>query len=133
MSFEHIKKELTEATSGLLMMSETDEPFEIYYKARHGDSHLDEESVRKLSGMPAQYPVEVVELSHFFRNQTRSLEDTPQSAARAKRFQQLQAKLQELLQGVKVFRIGETRITAFILGTTGAGEVAGLKTVVVET
>lgn len=133
MNLAQIETELKQAVNVLLMRSETDEPFEFYYDEQHNGRALNEETVRKLAGMPAQYPMKVVELDYFFRNQTRPAEENPAEIARAEQFQQLQAKLQELLPDVKVYRIGETRITAFILGNTQAGEITGLKTVLVET
>lgn len=133
MNLKQIEDELKQAINGLLMRSETDEPFEFFYDEKNDSSELTEETVQKLAGMPAQYPMEVVELDDFFRSQVRPAEDTPEEVARAERFQQLQAKLHELLPDVKVYRIGETRITAFLLGTTPAGEITGLKTVLVET
>ncbi|MHA6249202.1 nuclease A inhibitor family protein [Pontibacter sp. CAU 1760] len=133
MKLEQIKSELNEACKGLLMRSETDEPFEFYYDEELSADELNEDTVRKMAGMPAQYPLEVIELDYFFRNQTRPPEDTPEEQERAERFKKLQAKIQETLRDVKVYRLGETRMTAFILGTTPDGEVAGLTTVVVET
>lgn len=133
MNLAQIETELKQAANGLLMRSETDEPFEFYYDEQHNGGALTEETVRKLAGMTAQYPMEVVELEDFFRNQTRAAEENPEESTRAAQFQLLQAKLQELLPDVKVFRLGETRITAFILGTTPNGEITGLKTVLVET
>ncbi|MCJ8166287.1 nuclease A inhibitor family protein [Pontibacter sp. E15-1] len=133
MPIEQIETELKQAANGLLMLSETDEPFEFYYDKDFAHEELNEETVLKMAGMPAQYPVEVVELDYFLRNQTRPPEETPDALARGERFQQLQAKLQDLLQDVKVYRVGETRITAYILGKTEDGEIAGLTTVVVET
>lgn len=133
MDLQQIESELKQAVNGLLMRSETDEPFEFYYDEQQDGEALNEDTVHKLSGMPAQYPMEVEELDYFFRNQTRAAEETPEELKRAERFQQLQAKLKELLPDVKVYRIGENRITAFILGTTQEGEIAGLKTVLVET
>ncbi|WP_161887602.1 nuclease A inhibitor family protein [Pontibacter russatus] len=133
MNLEQIETELKQAVNGLLMRSETDEPFEFFYDEEHDSTELNEETVRKLAGMPAQYPLLVVELDEFFRSQVRPAEETPDELARAERFRQLQAKLHELLPDVKVYRIGETRISVFILGTTAAGEITGLKTVLVET
>jgi hypothetical protein len=133
MTIVQLEDELNQATNGLLMMSESDEPFEFFYDEQHSGEELDEETVLKLAGMPAQYPIEVVELDYFFRNMTAPSEEGDEAKARAARFQQLQARLQELLQDVKVYRIGETNITVFILGRTQQNEIAGLKTVVVET
>ena len=133
MTIAQLETELKQAINGLLMMSESDEPFEFFYDEQHTGNELNEETVRKLAGMPAQYPLEVVELDYFFRNMTAAAEPGEEAEARAARFRKLQNILQELLQDVKAYRIGETRITVYILGRTTQNEIAGLKTVVVET
>jgi hypothetical protein len=134
MEIKQLEAELKKASDGLLMMSETDEPFEFYFDEQHSGAELNEETVRKLAGMPAQYPLEVVELDYFFRNMTRSNDgDSEVQRQQAQRFQILQSKLHELLYDVRAYRIGESRITVFILGKTPDGKIAGLKTVVVET
>ena len=134
MEIKQLETELKKASDGLLMMSETDEPFEFYYDDEHAGEELNEEMVLKLAGMPAHYPVQVVALDYFLRNMTRT--DTESGEAQrqqARRFQELQARLQELLRDVKAYKVGENRISVFILGKTDSGEIAGLKTVVVET
>jgi hypothetical protein len=133
MTIAQLETELKQPINGLLMMSESDEPFEFFYDEQHTGNELNEETVRKLAGMPAQYPLEVVELDYFFRNMTAAAEPGEEAEARAARFRKLQNILQELLQDVKAYRIGETRITVYILGRTTQNEIAGLKTVVVET
>jgi hypothetical protein len=116
------------------MRSETDEPFEFYYDEEHTAEELNEETVRKLAGMPAKYPMEVQEVEYFLRNMTKANPENGEEGQRtAKRFQQLQEKLKELLQDVKAYRVGEDRISVLILGKTPDGQIAGLKTVVVET
>ncbi|QCR21776.1 nuclease A inhibitor family protein [Pontibacter sp. SGAir0037] len=128
MKLEQLEIELKKAVDGLLMMSETDEPFEFYFDEQHNASQLNEETVRKLAGMPAGYPMEAVEVDYFFRNMVKH-EDEQQ----AKRFQHLLHLLQDNLQGVKAYRVGEQRITVLILGLTEDEIIAGLKTVLVET
>ena len=134
MDLKQIETELKEASNGLLMMSETDAPFEFYHEENFKNEELNEETVLKLAAMPADYPLEVVDLEYFFRNMTHA---RPQSGEegmqQAKRFEQLQKKLRELLQDVKVYRIGETQILVLILGRTPGGEIAGLRTMLVET
>jgi hypothetical protein len=133
MTIAQLESELMEASKGLLMLSESDEPFEFFYDEQHSGEELNEDTVRKLAGMPAQYPLKVEALEYFFRNMTMLSEQGAEAETRATRFRALQDKLKELLQDVKAYRIGETRITVFILGRTHQNEIAGLKTVVVET
>ena len=134
MDLKQIETELKEAADGLLMMSETDAPFEFFHEENFKNEELNEETVLKMAAMPADYPLEVVELEYFFRNMTHARpESGKEGMEQAKRFEHLQKKLRELLQDVKVFRVGETQILALILGRTSGGEIAGLKTMLVET
>jgi hypothetical protein len=134
MDLKQIETELRQAADGLLMMSETDAPFEFYHEENSKEEELNQATVLKMAGMPADYPLQVVELEHFFRNMTHpSAESGEDGRQQARRFEQLQKKLRELLQDVKVYRIGETQIMVLILGRTPAGEIAGLKTMLVET
>ncbi|PKV75441.1 nuclease A inhibitor family protein [Pontibacter ramchanderi] len=134
MDLKQIETELKAATDGLLMLSETDAPFEFYLAENFQGEELNEETVLKLAGMPADYPYEEMELGYFFRNMTQARPDAGEKGLQqANRFQNLEKKLQELLQGVKVYRIGETQKLVLILGRTPGGEIAGLKTMVVET
>ena len=50
------------------------------------------------------------------------------------KFDKLAAVLREQLSGIKVFKVGdEAEKQAFVVGKTGDGKWAGLKTTVVET
>ncbi|MDO6391380.1 nuclease A inhibitor family protein [Pontibacter sp. BT731] len=134
MDLKTIEAELKEATDGLLMMSETDAPFEFYQAENFRNKQLDKETVLRLAGMPAEYPFEELELGYFLRNMTQASPEAHEEAKQqANRFQHLQKKLHELLQDVKVYRVGETQKLVLILGRTTEGEIAGLKTIVVET
>lgn len=134
MDLRTIESELKEATNGLLMMSETDAPFEFYHAENLRDRKLDKDTVIKLAAMPADYPFEELELGYFFRNMTQARNNADeQGIQQATRFDELEKKLHELLEDVKVYRIGETQKLVLILGRTPDGEVAGLKTMVVET
>lgn len=133
MKLEQVENELKKASNGLLMISETEEPFEFYYDEMHDGEQLTEDTVRKLAGMPAGYPLEVVEVDYFFRNMTQQIDENDASQKeQSERFQVLVDRL-KALQDVKAYRIGEQRITVLILGTTEEGKIAGLKTVLVET
>ncbi len=134
MDIKQIETELREASNGLLMMSETDAPFEFYQAENMKDEPLNEETVLKLAAMPADYPFEETDLGYFFRNMTQARPEADEAGIeQAKRFANLQQKLQELLQDVKVYRIGDTQKMVLILGRTPDGAIAGLKTLVVET
>ncbi|MCC9165592.1 nuclease A inhibitor family protein [Pontibacter harenae] len=121
MELQEIKNELSNLTDRLSLESATSEPFEFYHDEQHDASALNEETVRKLAGMPSHYPTEVLPVQELFQAYAGDKEENKQ------RFQKLQEKLQELLQDVKAYCVGEVRRTVFILGTTEKGEIAGLK------
>lgn len=134
MDLKQIETELRAATDGLLMMSETDAPFEFYQAENMTGEPLNEDTVLKLAAMPADYPFEEMELGYFFRNMTQARPEVGEAGMdQAKRFEHLQQKLQELLQDVKVYRVGDTQKLVLILGRAPSGAIAGLKTMVVET
>lgn len=134
MNKEELENELKPFYDGLLMMSETDSPFEFYYFENTKDLPLNENTVASLAGKSSGTEIKTEELSYFFRNMTRLYpEDGPDRKQQADRFTQLQQKLEEVLQDVKVYKADEISITAYILGQTPNGDIAGLRTVVVET
>lgn len=130
MDLKQIETELREATDGLLMRSETEAPFEFYHAENMKGEPLNEETVLRLAAMPADYPFEETELSYFFRHTVKAQPEAGES--QAERFEQLEQKLQTLLQDVKVYRVGDANKLVLILGRTPDGEIAGLKTMVVE-
>lgn len=134
MNKEELENELKPFYDGLLMLSETDSPFEFYYFENTQNLPLNENTVASLAGKSSGTEIKTEELAYFFRNMTRIYpEDGPDRKQQADRFTQLQHKLEELLQDVKVYKADEISITAYILGQTPNGDIAGLRTVVVET
>lgn len=125
-------QKITEASEGLLYMSEADYPFEPVYieePVAAPDEHL-----LSLAGKEAGSTIDKVDLPYFFRNQVRVYpESSPDQQARAQRFQRLQQVLEEELSGIEVYRIGEIDIDAFIIGKLKGGRWAGLRTRLIET
>jgi hypothetical protein len=131
---EQLEETLKQLTDGLLMRSETDEPFEFFYFENTENEPLDKETVAHIAGKTTADEIEVVSLEHFFRNMVRLYpEDGEERKQEAARFKQLQQKLKELLQDVQVYRAGNISITVYILGKGENGDFAGLRTLVVET
>ena len=119
---------------GLQMRSETDAPFEFFYFENPEGMPLDKETVAHIAGKTTSNEIETESLEHFFRNMVRLYpEDGEERKQEAARFRELQQKLQELLQDVEVFRAGNISITVYILGKTENGDIAGVRTLVVET
>jgi hypothetical protein len=129
-----LEEKLKNLVDGLLMLSETDAPFEYYILEDSKDLLLNKETVATIAGKTTGDEIETETLEHFFRNMVRlNPEDSDERKKEAARFKELQEQLQQQLQDVKVYRAGNTSITIYILGKTDNGDIAGLRTLIVET
>ncbi|PRY02949.1 nuclease A inhibitor-like protein [Pontibacter ummariensis] len=125
---------LKQHSEGLYYLSETDAPFEVvHFPASQGQEPTNEE-LTDWAGKEAGEKVETVELRYFFRNMSKeTAEMSEEEKAYAVRFQELQLFIEQHLQEAKVYRVGQRRITALVLGKPQTGGFAGLKTNLVET
>ncbi|MEJ8756699.1 nuclease A inhibitor family protein [Pontibacter sp. H259] len=134
MNQAELQNELQPLYDGLMMRSETDSPFEFYYFENPQDLPLNTDTVAKLAGKSSGAEITTEDLPYFFRNMVRLYpEDGEERRQEADRYNRLQQRLQELLQNVQVFKADEISITAYILGQLPNGDIAGLRTIVVET
>lgn len=134
MTQEQLQNELKPIYDGLLMRSETDSPFEFYYFENTQGLPLNADTVAKLAGKTTGDEIKTEPLDYFFRNMKRLYpEDGEVRKKEAERYNLLENRLQELLRDVQVYKADEISITAYILGQTQNGDIAGLRTVVVET
>ncbi|MBD2506503.1 nuclease A inhibitor family protein [Nostoc muscorum FACHB-395] len=130
MSGEIVEK-LKEASTGLLMMSESDYPFEVVQW--EGAAPATQEKILQLTGSQ-NLPVEVVELDYFFRNCAFEQEWHNELQKKdVKRFQTLMQTLKDNLSDISVYRVGQINIDAYIIGQTKDGDLAGVVTKLVET
>jgi hypothetical protein len=129
---EQILSELREASAGLLLMSESEYPFEVV--RLETTSEINPAALRRLSGQAPDAQVETQSLEDFFRV-AMSEEDwrSPAERAEAKRYQALTALLKENLTDVKAYRVGLVNIQVYLIGLSAQGSVLGLSTRVVET
>jgi hypothetical protein len=74
----------------------------------------------------------IEDLPYFFHHHT-TTDSGFVDEKTAQRFRELQTDIENDLQVVKVYRMGDRKITACILGKTSAGDIVGLKTTVIET
>jgi hypothetical protein len=131
-SDEEIKAELKRLTDGLLFMSESDYPFEIFY--REGNAEISTKSLTELSGEPPDTPVEVMSLEDFLgASVSEPAWKGEEQLAIAKRYQALLRLLKENLEGAQVYRVGRINIAVYIIGRSRAGNWLGITTRVVET
>jgi len=124
-----IQNKLENAASGLLMMSESDYPFEYL---NTNERQLNDALVLKLAQKPEGTPVEQTTIEHLLRN---LIDPTSGSVnlATAQRFQQLMATLKQELSNLTVYRVGDVQVEVFILGLTTDGTVGGMRTMLIET
>lgn len=126
---ENTKTKLESAANGLLMMSESDYPFDYFTTTVKA---VDEELILKLAGKPAGTVIEKITIDYLLRNMS-----DPQSGSVspeiAQRFAGLSAALKSELSGLEVYRVGEVQVDVFILGATSEGLIAGMRTKLIET
>lgn len=123
------QNKLEQAASGLLMMSESDYPFE--YISIDADQ-INEAAVLKLAQQPAGTPVAQTTVEHLLRNMVNPASGSV-SAATARQFQTLLNTLKQELSNLTVYRVGDVQVDVFITGLTADGKVAGMRTKLIET
>lgn len=127
---QSITENLARLTQDLLWMSEADYPWKII---SYDCSNITPEQLLEQSNLPSNTPVETVTIERFFapalREQSWHNEEERETR---NRYQQLFNFLNDQLNDLIVYRIGEVEIDVYILGTV-EDKTVGLKTTVVET
>ena len=108
--------ELRKASAGLLVMSESDYPFEII--RWDGSTEITPEFLRSLTNEPSASQVEEMPLGQFLASG---------------QFEQLERFLREHLTDLKVYKVGAINIPVYIIGKSPEGSWLGLSTRVVQT
>ena len=108
--------QLKRATAGLLVMSESDYPFEIV--RWDGSTAINPEFLRSLTNEPAESRVEETSVEQF-------LASGP--------FEHLEKFLREHLTDLKVYKVGAINIPVYIIGKSPEGSWLGLSTRVIQT
>ncbi|MEH2278383.1 MAG: nuclease A inhibitor family protein [Nostoc sp.] len=130
MSGEIVEK-LKEASTGLLMMSESDYPFEVVQW--EGAAPATQEKILQLTGSQ-DLPIEVVDLDYLFRNCAFEQEWHNELQKKdVQKFQTLVQTLKDNLSDINVYRVGQINIDTYIIGQTKNGDLAGVVTKLVET
>ncbi len=120
------------ASNGLLYMSESDYPFDVFQWV--GQEPNTAETVIKRTGHTPDTQVEVVQLDEFFRNATQEQDwHNDEEKETVKRYQSLVETLKTSLSDIQVYRLGTIVLDVYIVGKTPSGNLAGLSTKVVET
>jgi hypothetical protein len=130
-----IRERLEKAAEGLTYTSESDRPFEPFALPGGGAGwpYGVEEFARRI-GAPADAPMQEQSLYPLFAPHIERTDpyDTRTQALRP-RYEALRALLAAELRDVRVFRIGRIEIDCYAVGEDGAGNLAGVHTVAVET
>jgi hypothetical protein len=125
---------LQQACDGLLFMSESEYPLEVFTWQIEENNPVNIESIIKKTGHPTQTSVGVIDLDTFF---AQAIEEndwySPEEIEVAKKFQHLVKIIKNNLIDVVVYRLGEVEIDVYILGKASNSEYVGIMTQVVET
>jgi hypothetical protein len=125
---------LQKASDRLQFMSESEAPFNTFFWKSGDNSSLNPETILQKTSRPQDTPVEVVDLDTFFGVATTEQEwHGSEEREMVKRFQNLVEILKQHLGDLRVYRVGQRNIDAYIVGKTLTGDYAGLSTKVVET
>ncbi len=127
-----IIEQLKQASAGLLWMSESDYPFEVFFW--QGIAPATPETILQKTNHSQDTPMKIVQFDDFFQKAIKE-EDwyEEEEKENVKRFQILVETLKSNLSQLQVYRLGKIEIDVYIVGETPTGDLAGLSTMVVET
>lgn len=134
---------LRSVAEGLLFTSESDAPLEVFHwpggSAGEGDAAasgpMTAAAVRKRVKAAEDAPLtESADVDAFFRPMTEEQDwHGPDEKETVARFRALVQALKDSLTDLRVFRVGEIDIDAYVVGRAKDGDYAGVKTHLVET
>ena len=129
---DSFRSRLETACDGLVLISETDSGVEpVFGRKASGRSHGE---VLSAIGVSVDAKVEIVDADSFFDRVSTPREwFNSKQRENADRFGALKRLLELDLDDLKVYRIGRTRITVFVLGFQNDERVAGVKMEAIET
>ena len=127
-----LRERLERAAEGLTYTSESDRPFEFFFLAGGGDVPPGSEAFGKLIG--AAGAVGERGLDDFFARHAETSDPYDTEAQRLRpRYEALRETLRTALRGTTVYRTGRIQVQCYVVGGDGRGNLAGLRTVAVET
>jgi len=115
--------------------SESDRPFEFFSLRYAGRSSPPQPAeFAKLVGVKDGITAEQRSLTDFFARHTATSDPYDSEAQKIRpRYEALMRVLSTRLRDTRVYRLGKIEIQCYIAGLDGAGNLAGLKTVAIET
>jgi hypothetical protein len=127
-----LRGRLEAATEGLTYTSESDRPFEFFFLAGGGDAPPGPEAFGRLIG--AEGDVEERDLDNFFMRHIETVDPADAASQRIRpRYEALRETLRTALRGPTVYRTGRVEVQCYVVGGDGHGNLAGVRTVAVET
>ena len=128
---EQIITELERAAAGLMLMSESDYPFEVVRWEQLTEVTVDD--LRHLTGQP-QALVVFENIEDFFRPSiTERAGQSETERQIVEKYRGLLRTLSENLEDLRVYKVGERNIPVFIVGRAPSGCWLGLSSRVIET
>ncbi|HEX2209014.1 MAG TPA: nuclease A inhibitor family protein [Longimicrobium sp.] len=127
-----LRERLEKASEGLTYTSESDRPFEFFFLPGGGDAPPGEEAFGRLIG--AAGAVEERDLDDFFMRHAETSDPYDAEAQRIRpRYEALRELLRTSLRGTTVYRTGRVEVQCYVIGGDGRGNLAGVRTVAIET
>jgi hypothetical protein len=127
-----LRERLEGAVEGLTYTSESDRPFEFFFLAGGGDAPPGAEAFGRLIGAAAA--VEERSLDDFFMRHIETLDPADTESQRLRpRYEALRETLRTSLRGTTVYRTGRIEVQCYVVGGDGHGNLAGVRTVAIET
>ncbi|MBW3571743.1 MAG: nuclease A inhibitor family protein [Gemmatimonadetes bacterium] len=127
-----LRERLERAAEGLTYTSESDRPFEFFFLPGAGDAPPGAQAFGTLIG--AEGAVEERDLDDFFMRHVETVDPYDAQAQRIRpRYEALRETLRTALRGTTVYRTGRIQVQCYVVGGDGRGNLAGVRTVAVET
>ena len=125
-------EELSESCNGLMWLSEADYPWQVI--SWQNEDKVDRKTLLQQYNYHPETKVVKTTINSFFKPATIVHEWHGEiEEAEAQRYRNLHSWLENNLEDIQVFMVGEVEIDVYILGRLNAKTVAGLSTKVVET
>jgi hypothetical protein len=127
-----IEKQIEAICRGLIYMSETDAPVQVFTGGKA--DRVTADTIGKAAGCDKDLPVEERSPGAFFERVTTVHEwFTAEQREDARRFAELERLLRENLTDLHVYRFGRVRITIIVAGLDEEKNILGVRTMAVET
>lgn len=131
---DELIKKITEKCDGLIYISETDSPVEVYCG---DDEKVNKEYKVSLNADEKKYKnkdIEITSHENFFDRITKEKSwHSAKQKLTVKKFEKLKELLEEEMTDIRQIRKGKVRIDIYVVGTYNDNTVLGIKTSSVET